>query len=130
MNLPSLVVLDGTKFPIVSVERSRLVASGIEAMISDFEALLRTERPFVLLMAGDRDAEPSHDDQKRWVLWLKENRDRMAAVCRGVVSGKDTSSDLALQEKQAAGMQTMLGIPVRLANDAEEADRLAADLLR
>ena len=129
MPLPSFVVLDTTSFPIIALDRKRLVASGIEAMISDFEALLSTRRPFVLLMAGDRDAAPSHDDQKRWVLWLKENRVRMAAVCRGVVSVKDISSDPALQEKQAAGMQAMLGIPVRLAGDVEEAGRIGSELL-
>lgn len=128
MALPSFAVLNCEKFPVISVNRSRLLAQGITAMISDFEALLRTERAFVLMMTGDRDAEPSHDDQKRWVLWLKENRDRMATTCLGVVSVKDPSADLALQEKQAAGMQGMLGIPVRIGSDPEDAERIAIEL--
>jgi hypothetical protein len=99
-------------------------------MISDFEILLSAGHMFVLSMASGRNTGQSHDDQKRWVLWLKENRDRMAASCRGVVSVVDAASDLALQQKQAAGIEAMIGIPVKLATNAEEADRIAAELLR
>lgn len=129
MTVPRFTVLNSAKFPIITIERSRLVSSGTEAMISDFEALLAGNHSFALLMAGDRNSDPTHDDQKRWMLWLKENRGRMAMFCRGVVSVVDATGDLALQQKQAAGMQAMLGIPVKLAENAEEADRIAAELL-
>lgn len=129
MKAPDFSVLDASRFPIVTVTRSKVASGGIEAMIADFEALLADERAFALSMAGDRNAEPSHEDQKRWVLWLKENRDRMAASCRGVVSVINKTADVALQQKQAAGMEAMLGIPVRLADSAAEADAIASELL-
>lgn len=123
-------VLEDTRFPIISLDAGAAAAGGVEKMIADFETLLMDGHPFVLFMGGKhRGSEQSHDDQKRWVLWLKENRDRMATTCRGVVSVKDTSSDPALQEKQAAGIQAMMGIPVKLAADVEEADRIAAKLM-
>lgn len=130
MTVSEFTVLDGSRFPIISVARSKVAASGIEAMIADFEALLSAGQAFVLSLTGERDAEPSHEDQKRWMLWLKENRDRMAISCRGVVSVLDTASDVVLQEKQAAGMQAMLGIPVRLADSVEEADSIMSALVR
>lgn len=129
MTYLDLAVLDCTNLPIVTLDKSKLESQGIEAMISDFEVLLRAGHTFVLSMARGRGTDQSHDDQKRWVLWLKENRDRMAASCRGVVSVVDAASDPALQKKQVAGMQAMLGIPVKLATNAEEADRIAAELL-
>ncbi|WP_411037652.1 hypothetical protein [Shinella sp. BYT-45] len=99
-------------------------------MIADFETLVSDEATFVLLMAGKhRGSEQPHDDQKRWILWLKENRDRMAALCRGVVSVVDATTDGDLQHKQAAGMEAMLGIPIRLADNANEADRIASELI-
>lgn len=122
-------LLDGSRFPVIRMERHKLTVGGIEAMIADFESLLASGQVFVLAMAGERHAEPSHDDQKRWILWLKENRERMAALCRGVVSVADPASDLTVQQKQAAGMQGMLGIPVKLASTAEEAEQVAAELL-
>ncbi len=129
MTFPDLAVLDCTKLPIVTLDRSKLALHGIEAMISDFEFLLRSGQAFVLSMASERGTDQPHDDQKRWVLWLKANRDRMVASCRGIVSVMDAVSDPALQQKQAAGMQAMLGIPVKLAENVEEADQIAAELL-
>ncbi|MEZ2127709.1 MULTISPECIES: hypothetical protein [unclassified Sinorhizobium] len=129
MTVSESAVLDASRFPIILAERSKVVASGIEAMIADFEALLSDGQAFVLSLTGERDAELSHEDQKRWMLWLKENRDRMAASCRGVVSVLDKASDEVLQQKQAAGMQAMLGIPVRLAGSVEEADAIISALI-
>lgn len=130
MTTLEFTVLDGDRFPIVMVRRSKVVSGGIEAMIADFEVLLDCHRPFVLSMAGDRDEEPSHEDQKRWMLWLKENRERLASSCRGVVSLADKASDMALQQKQAAGMQAMLGIPVKIVENADEAEIFAAERMR
>lgn len=130
MTVPNLTVLDSSLFPIIRLDAGKTASAGIEAMIADFESLLADGHAFVLSMGGrHRGSEQSHDDQKRWVLWLKENRDRMATTCRGVVSVRDTLSDPALQEKQAAGIQAMMGIPVKLAADVEEADRIAAELM-
>ena len=127
---PHLTILDGSRFPLVRLDVGKIASGGIDAMIEDFETLLADEQPFALSMHGrGHDSKQAHDDQKRWVLWLKENKIRMAAVCRGIVSVRDTASNPAIQEKQTVGLQAMIGVPVRLTDDVEQADRIAADLL-
>lgn len=44
------------------------------------------------------------------MLWLRENKTRMAAVCKGIVFVTPDSQRLPLVEKQAAGLQSVLGI--------------------
>lgn len=123
------LVLDATPLPIVRVDSAKLASQGIGAMISDFEGLLAGKNAFVLLMTDRRHrSEQSHDDQKRWILWLKESRPRMEALCRGVISVLDTTTDADLQRRQASGMQAMLGIPVILAENADAAEQIAVGL--
>ncbi len=130
MDKLALSVADASAAPVITLDRARLAERGIDAMLTDFETLIASGHGFVLTMSGDRGAETPHDDQKRWVLWLKQNSSRLAATCRGFVYMLDTTTDAALQEKQAAGMEAMLGVPVRLARDSADVDAIAADLMR
>ncbi|MET3600774.1 hypothetical protein [Martelella mangrovi] len=130
MTTDNLSVLDGSGFPLVRLDVGRLAASGIDAMIADFETLLADGKRFALSVRGrSAETKQAHDDQKRWILWLKENRSRMAAFCLGFVTVRDAATDRAVQDKQIAGLQAMLGFPALLAEDAADADRITAGLL-
>jgi hypothetical protein len=63
------------------------------------------------------------------MLWLKENKARLATVCKGIVSVMPDRQRLPLVEKQAAGLQAALGIPFLVAANLIDANAQGRSLL-
>lgn len=130
MTSAPFAVLDESRFPIVTLDTDRMLAKDVEAMIGDFEALLDRQRPFVLLTIGQaRGSDRSHDDQKKWIVWLKENRQRMAQYCRAMLKVWSDGTDRDAEQKQAAAIQAMLGVPAQVLGSVDEAVAVATRLL-
>lgn len=131
MERPSLVVIDAGQFPVVCIHGPSLVSGDGLRIVEDLETLIRHAEAFVLVIVnGDDAAQRDHDEDKARMLWLKENKGRLAAVCQGIVSVMPNSQRLPLVEKQAAGLQAALGIPFLVTANLSDANAQAIALLR
>jgi len=126
----ALIVIDTSQFPIVFIHGPKLLHGDGLRIIKDLEALIRHAKAFVLIIVHGDDSQRYHDEDKARMLWLKENKSRLATVCRGIVSVMPDSQRLPLVEKQAAGLQAVLGIPFLAAVDLGDANVKAISLLR
>lgn len=128
---PSLDVIDAGAFPVVHIHGPSLVPGDGPRIIEDLERLIQHAEAFVLVIVnGDEPPQRQHDEDKARMLWLKENKARLAIVCKGIVSVMPDSQRLPLVEKQAAGLQTVLGIPFLVAGNLRIASAQALSLLR
>lgn len=131
MEIPSLVVIETSQFPIVCIHGPSLIPGDGLRIIEDLETLIRHAKAFVLVIVnGGNPAQRHHDEDKARMIWLKENRGRLATVCQGIVSVMPDSQRLPLVEKQAAGLQAALGIPFRVTANLSDANAQAFSMLR
>lgn len=131
MEIPSLAVIDASQFPVVCIHGPSLAPGDGLRIIEDLEALIRHAKAFVLVIVnGDDPAQRHHDEDKARMLWLKENKGRLASVCQGIVSVMPDSQRLPLVEKQAAGLQAALGVPFLVTASLSDANAQAISLLR
>jgi hypothetical protein len=99
-------------------------------LIDDLEALIQHGGAFVLIIQNSGDAQDhDHDEDKARMLWLKENKTRLSAVCKGIISVTPNPERFALVEKQTARLRAALGIHFAAADNLESAEALARDLL-
>jgi hypothetical protein len=127
---PSLGVIDAGEFPVVHIHGPRLVPGDGPRIIEDLETLIRHDQAFVLVIVnGDDSPQRQHDEDKARMLWLKENKARLATVCKGIVSVMPDRQRLPLVEKQAAGLQAALGIPFLVAANLIDANAQGRSLL-
>lgn len=125
-----LSVIDATRFPVLSIDGANMAPGDGARIIDDLEALIQNGRPFVLIIShGNGPQSQQHDDDKERMLWLKENKARLAAVCKGIISVAPDPERFAQTEKQTAGLRAALGIHFAAADSLASAEALAADLL-
>lgn len=130
MPLLELGVVDASRFPILSIDGATLAPGDGARIIDDLEALIRHGSAFVLIIDnGSGPQDRSHDEDKARMLWLKENRRRLAAVCRGIISVVTDHQRLALVQKQTTGLRTALGIHFAAVDSPSSAQALAAELM-
>lgn len=128
---PSLAVIEAGEFPVVCIHGPSLVSGDGLRIIEDLETLIRHAKAFVLVIInGEDSAQRHHDEDKSRMLWLKENKRRLASLCQGIVSVMPDSQRLPLVEKQAAGLQAALGIPFLVTANLSDANAQAISLLR
>lgn len=126
----SLSIIDASLFPVVCIHGAELVPGDGASIIGDFEQLIRYAKPFVLVIEnGAGSSRRQQEEGKTRMLWLKENKTRMAAVCKGIVFVTPDSQRLPLVEKQAAGLQSVLGITFRARESLDEAHATGLALL-
>jgi len=127
----ALGVMDTCAFPLVRIHGPNLVPGDGARIIEDLETLIQHAEAFVLVVInGDDPAQRQHEEDKARMLWLKENKARLASVCKGIVSIQPDRQRMPLAEKQAAGLQAVLGIPFRVAASLDEAGAEALILLQ
>jgi hypothetical protein len=130
MSLPELSVIDASRFPLLSIDGARMAPGDGARIIDDLESLIQNASAFVLVIHGSGDAQDhDHGDDKERMLWLKENKVRLATVCKGIISVAPDKERFALVEKQTAGLRAALGIHFAAADSLESAEALAHNLL-
>jgi len=128
---PALVIIDDSQFPVVCIHGSKLLHGDGLRIIEDLETLIQHAKAFVLIIVhGENSTHRHHDEDKVRMLWLKENKSRLATVCHGIVSVMPDSQRLPLVEKQVAGLQAALGIPFLVTTSPNAANVKAISLLR
>jgi len=131
MATPALGVIDASEFPVVHIHGPNLIPGVGPHIIEDLETLIRHGQAFVLVIVNGDEPPPQrqHDEDKARMLWLKENKARLASVCKGIVSVMPDRQRIPLVEKQAAGLQTALGIPFLVTASHRDATAQAISLL-
>lgn len=125
----SLSIIDSSTFPVVCIHGADLVPGDGANIIEDFERLIRHAEPFVLVIENGDSSRRQQEEGKARMLWLKENKTRMATVCKGIVFVTQDSQRLPQVEKQAAGLQSLLGIPFLARGSLSEAQSVGLSLL-
>ncbi|WP_206243689.1 hypothetical protein [Novosphingobium terrae] len=124
----SFTLHDLAHFPIV-LFRSEAATPGYAALWQqEMDALLAQGRPFVLLFPDGR-AEEEHEDRKQRALWLKQNREGLAALCLSLITVEpDAGKRLAL-EAQSAMAARAFGIPMAVSPSPQQAHAMAQALI-
>jgi len=130
MSSPTLGVIDASRFPLLFLDSTTMLPGDGERMLDDLETLIRHGKAFVLVIHnGKEPPDPKQTDGKARMLWLKENKTRLAAVCKGIISVVPDQQHFALVEKQTAGLRAALGIHFVAVDSQSAAEALAAELL-
>lgn len=119
---------DVTRFPLVSIEGSRLPAGYAPQWIAEMDALVARGEPFAFVLI-DSVENPAHADQKAQTQWFKRNKKALAAVCRGVVAVEPDRAKRLLKRAQALAITAAFGLSFSIAPDHAEAERRARLLL-
>jgi hypothetical protein len=119
---------DVSRFPLVSIEGSRLPAGYAPQWIAEMDALVARGEPFAFVLI-DGVENPTHADQKAQTQWFKRNKKALAAICRGVVAVEPDRAKRLLKRAQALAITAAFGLKFSIAPGREEAERRARRLL-
>jgi hypothetical protein len=119
---------DVSRFPLVEIAGSRLPAGYAPQWVAKIEALLARGAPFAFVFL-DSIENPTHEDQKTQVQWLKRNKKALAAVCRGAVAVEPDRAKRLLKRAQALAITPAFGLRFSIAPSRAEAERRARLLL-
>lgn len=116
--------LDTTHFPLVYLREPAPQAAHTDASAEDeLQSLLDQGLHFVLLtdhLPGDH-PEESHEERKQRALFFKRNRERMRALCRGMVVITGERAVPAALRLAMQGMGKALGMRVAFVQEEGEA---------
>jgi hypothetical protein len=88
------------------------------------EMLLSQDRPFVMIFPDSVEDE-AHEDQKLRTLFLKANKTRLAAKCRGIFGVEPNKAMRLIKRAQGAALAAAFGLRFRVVPTVDEAERLA-----
>jgi hypothetical protein len=119
MQLSDFTVHNVARFPEVRCA-PETVHSGYSAQWRlELEALIERGEPFFMLFAEGEFKEEPEDTRVRAV-WLKENKARLARVCRSIVSIESDEAKRAKLLGQLPGLEKAFGIPrLVVSNEAD-----------
>ncbi|CAH1694644.1 conserved hypothetical protein [Hyphomicrobiales bacterium] len=124
LNTQSFVVHDVDAFPIVR-SRSGAIQPGYGAQWQrEMDALIAHGEPFVVIFDQGH-PEEAHDDRKLRGLWLKRNRERLAAMCKAVLAVEPNAGKRLALKAQAALVSKAFNVPMEIAATPAGAEDLA-----
>jgi hypothetical protein len=124
----SLALHDVSDFPVVRLSGRGLLKGYAAQWVAEMDVLLDKGSPFALLFLNTVENE-HHEDQKQRVVWLKKNKKRLAALCRGIVSIEPDKPMRLLKRAQGAALALAFGLTLKIVPDRDEAERLARRLV-
>ncbi|MPZ41038.1 MAG: GntR family transcriptional regulator [Rhizobiales bacterium] len=116
---------DVSRFPIVVLHGRSLPPGYGPTWANELEALLSQDRPFVMIFPNSVQDE-AHEDQKLRTVFLKANRERLAAKCIGIFGVEPNKATRLLKRVQGAALAAAFGLRFRVVATVEEAERLAS----
>jgi len=125
---PTLSLHDIADFPVVRF-RSVAADSGYgPAWCAEMDALIEGGARFVLIYPkAERDE--THEDRKVRGAWLKQNKDRLAKVCLGLIVVESDAARRAELEAMLPNLVRAFGTPQVATGSMDEAQVLARRLL-
>lgn len=131
MPAPTLHLLDTTHYPVITLDDTRLAPGDGLRILQDLDTLIQHGDAFALILDNGDEAETRDpDEDKARMRWLIGNRQRLATVCKGIVSVVPDPHRRPQVEKQAAGLRQALGVQFLAVGYAAEALAVAQRLLQ
>jgi hypothetical protein len=124
----SPTIHDLTDFPRVRLRPDATLRGYAPAWCAEMLELLSRRKHFVLIYPPATQQE-DHEDRKLRGLWLKQNKEPLAAVCLGLIIIEPDPNRRAALEVQMAGTVRAFGTPQAAVASMAEADELARRLL-
>jgi hypothetical protein len=125
VNIEDFKLHEVSRFPVVVLHGRGLPAGYGPTWASELEMLLDQDRPFVMIFPDSVEDE-DHEDQKLRALFLKRNKSRLAAKCRGIFSVEPNKAKRLLKRAQGAVIAAAFGLKFRIVATVEDAERLAS----
>lgn len=120
LNPQDFTVYDVSNFPIVMSNNAAVVPGYAPRWEKELTALVRHGQPMVLVFVPPRNEE-SQEDRKHRGMWLKQNKEELASVCRALISVETDPQELLAAKEQAAGLVKAFGVPIEAVATLEEA---------
>ncbi len=115
-------LFDAADFPLVYFRGRDLAPGYATQWIAEMEALLAYESPFVFVFP-DPSGEEAREDRKARTLWLKVNRERLAACCAGIVAVEPDAAKRAVRRAQGMRLSAAFGgLPFKVTVDRAQAE--------
>lgn len=105
----------------------------------EMEMLIDRNEPFVILFPphhhGGMDDLQGEERQraqlelKQRTLWLKQNRQALGRVCRGLIAVEPDAVRRALEQAKAAMLEKVFGVPLKVSGSTQDAEALGNRLL-
>jgi hypothetical protein len=124
MNVDEFKLHDVSRFPVVVLHGRGLPAGYGPTWAHEMEMLLSQDRPFVMIFPDSVEDE-AHEDQKLRTLFLKANKTRLAAKCRGIFGVEPNKAMRLIKRAQGAALAAAFGLRFRVVPTVDEAERLA-----
>ncbi|TWB51001.1 hypothetical protein [Nitrospirillum viridazoti] len=119
---------DLSRFPVVTTRPGTTRPGYAVQWEREMDALLERGLPFVIIMRDPPEGE-AHEDRRLRGLWLKRNRDVLAALCRAVIAVEPNAARRAAFKAQAVIAVKAFGVAMEVAATEDEAANLAAAAL-
>jgi hypothetical protein len=111
---------DISQFPVVRARASTVHPGYGPDWIREMEHLLSAATPFVLLYCETL-PEEDHEDFKLRGIWMKVNRERLAAHCKAVIRVEPDAKKRTKVFQHSVGTQRAFGVPTEVVSTIEEA---------
>lgn len=119
LNSADFQIHDVSHFPLVLTQAT--ATPGYSAVWEkEMETLVLNQQAFVLILKASR-ADEEHEDRKRRGIWLKQNKQRLGALCKVLISVEPDGMRRAALTGQSAMAEKAFGIPMRVVDTLEEA---------
>jgi len=130
MTIPSenFSVYDVSAFPIVLSKNEAMVPGYAGQWEKEITSLLQYGKPFVLVFLPPRDEETLADRKHRGI-WLQQNRQELAQICRALISVEPDPHERMLAKVQSEVVGKALGIPLEAVATFEEAVSVGKKLI-
>jgi hypothetical protein len=116
---------DVSRFPLVVLHGRGLPPGYGPTWAKELDALLSQSHPFVMVFPDSVEDE-THEDQKLRTVFLKANKERLAAKCQGIFGVEPNKAKRILKRAQGAVIAAAFGLNFRVAATVDEAERLAS----
>jgi len=90
---------------------------------AEIEALVEQRAPFYMVFIPGEFNEAPADTRVRAV-WLKQNKAKLASVCKSVISIEADSGKRAQMQAQCAGLEKAFGVPRLVCANLDEAEQM------
>jgi hypothetical protein len=121
-------VHDISRFPFCVVRNHAVVPGYSHQWDKEITALMNQPQPFVLVYLSTV-IEESHEDRRHRGIWLKQNKEPIARVCKSLISVEPDAvrrEEIRLQGQIAV---KAFGIPHAAVASLDEAQEVARELL-
>lgn len=112
---------DVSDFPIVRSRANAARPGYAPQWEKEMEALVARAEPFAIIFEGER-PEETQQDRKRRGIWLKQNKSRLGAVCKALVSIEEDDLKRIAVKAQSVMAEKAFGIPMVVVASHKEAE--------